>query len=188
MIEFIVGDYSLKEDDILVSSFTLNVIYKNEYNQDKTFVLYAEELKLDKEKIQFIIENATSNLKIITVDTKPTKGLRAKTKAYTLDKHNYEETLSPFDLAKIFVTERDRDKVLDLLITNKPSLWLPIKALIGNQKQLCTENVKNIAFLDTYQWKCNQEILYYFIAYKLKIENYIKYLNWPWPKKKEEIK
>lgn len=183
MVEIIVSDYKPTSDEVVIKEFIPSVIFKSELNKIP-IVLFAEELKLTKEIIEFIREHATIDTKIICIDTKLIRSMRSS-KNKPIDKSQANEEFSPFEQAKFFLTEKDRRLVLDYLLSNKPSLWMPIKVLGCQYMEMCEQNKKIVAYLDMYQWKVDKEILYHLIAFKM-IPERLRFMKWLYPKKEEK--
>ena len=183
MIEIIVGDYKPNDSEMVVKEFIPSIIFRNTFNT-KPLVLFAEELQLSKNIINFIKENATLDCKIICIDTKMIRGMK-NSKNCKIDKSGANEEFNPFEVAKFFLVEKDRRNVLDYLLSNKPSLWMPIKVLTCQYMEMCSQNKKIVAYLDMYLWKVNKEILYYLIAFKM-IPEQFRFMKWLYPKKEKK--
>jgi hypothetical protein len=183
MVDIIVGDYSPNQGEVVHDYFFPDIVYKKKIDDGKSVVLFADHLGLTKEQVQFIVKAATKNVKIVVQSTSLTSGLRQGKNL----KIHYEEgnsnDLSPFALAAACLNITDRDYLFGFLMTNRPQMFMLIKALIGGMSKITKPNKQWVAWLDMHQWKVNPEILYAVIAHKIKPQPEIKFLPWLYPKK-----
>lgn len=185
MIEVLFGDYIVKNNDILLTSFEGDFIRKTEFNKDKTYVMIAEEVGLTKQRLEFLKDNANTNILIVAHEKGIVKSMRASKNFKITYKMDFVD-VNPFDIVKSILTIKDRDYIYNFLKTNKVSLYMPVKVLTSNYTDLCDINKQITKFLDLYLWKCDPDILYAIIAYRMKVEPYFRYAKWNFPKKKDE--
>jgi hypothetical protein len=186
MIEFIIGDYELQDDEIILKDFTHSLVAKTEANKSKKFVLFAEDVSLSKKDMEFIKENANINLKIVSLSRDIVKNFRSSKNFKIVENKCDNASINPFNLAVDIFKCADRDYLFNFLKTNKVNLFIPIKAISCNLNMLCEENKKIIQFVDFYLWRVNPELMYAMLAYQIKPDPYIKYFHWKYPKKQEK--
>jgi len=184
MIEVILGNYIIKNDDILLSNIECDFITKTVFNKDKTYVILAEEAGLTKDKLVFIKDNAKTDIKIVAQDKGIVKNLRTSKNFKITYEKDFTEA-NPFDITKSILTVKDRDYIFNFLKENKVSLYMPVKILTSNYADLCDTNKQITKFLDLYFYKCSPEVLYAIIAYRMKVEPYFRFCKWNFPKKEE---
>lgn len=183
MVDIIIGDYSPKKDEVVHDYFFPDIVYKKKIDDGNSIVLYGEYLGLTKEQVHFITKAATKNVKIILQTPSLVSGLRQGKNLKIHYNEGNAKDLTPFALAAACLNIKDRDYVFDFLMTNKPQMYMLIKALIGGMTKITKPNRQWVAWLDMHQWKVNPEILYAVIAHKIKPQPEIKFLPWLYPKK-----
>ena len=191
MVKFIVGDYNPTKDDIVIENFSQCAIQRSRKTQDKNIILFVEYLNLSTKDCADIAKESTANVIVVMNNPKYIKGLR-KSKKVSIEYRN-NEIINVFDVAKAVVTIKDRDYVYGFLKTNKPPMYMLVKALIGaydkldvkNSKKLKSYNKNVVAWLDMHQWKVNPLILYAVMAFKFKPQVGLGWIGWKFPKKKK---
>lgn len=175
----------MKNNDILLTAFEGDFLNVTAFNKDKTYVMIAEEVGLTKERLNFLKDNASTNIKIIAHERSLVKNMRSSKKFKIIYQTEFVD-VNPFDITKSILTVKDRDYIFSFLKTNKVSLFMPVKCLTSNYSDLCEVNKQITKFLDLYLWRVDPEILYAIIAYRMKIEPYFRFVKWNFPKKKED--
>ena len=183
MVDIIVGDYSPKQGEVVHDYFFPDIVYKKKIDDGKSVVLFADHLGLTKEQVQFIVKAATKNVKIVVQSTSLTSGLRQGKNLKIHYEEGNSKDLSPFALAAACLNITDRDYLFNFLMTNRPQMFMLVKALIGGMTKITKPNRQWVAWLDMHQWKVNPEILYAVIAHKIKPQPEIRFLPWLYPKK-----
>ena len=183
MVDIIIGDYSPKKGEIVHDFFHPDIVYKKKIDDGNSIVLYGEYLGLNKEQVQFITKAATKNVKIVLQTPSLVSGLRQGKNLKIHYEEGNSKDLTPFALAAACLNITDRDYVFNFLMSNKPQMYMHIKALIGGMTKINKSNRNWVAWLDMYQWKVNPEILYAVIAHKIKPQPEIRFLPWLYPKK-----
>lgn len=183
MVDIIIGDYSPKKGEIVHDFFYPDIVYKKKIDDGNSIVLYGEYLGLTKEQVQFITKAATKNVKIVLQTPTLTSGLRQGKNLKIHYEEGNSKDLTPFALAAACLNITDRDYVFNFLMSNKPQMFMLVKALIGGMTKINKANRNWVAWLDMYQWKVNPEILYAVIAHKIKPQPEIRFLPWLYPKK-----
>lgn len=183
MVDIIIGDYSPKKGEIMHDFFYPDIVYKKKIDDGNSIVLYGEYLGLTKEQVQFITKAATKNVKIVLQTPALVSGLRQGKNLKIHYEEGNSKDLTPFALAAACLNITDRDYVFNFLMSNKPQMFMLVKALIGGMTKINKANRNWVAWLDMYQWKVNPEILYAIIAHKIKPQPEIRFLPWLYPKK-----
>jgi len=186
VVTLIVGEYKVGPDDMIVREFYPDMAYKNALNSDITFIIYAEAAAINKDDISFLCKNAETNIKIISINNKLFKGIRASKNVKKLFDDGGGDDNNPFDITKAILTNSHRNEVFEFLSLNKVNLFMPIKIMISNMLQLSRKNQAMVAYLDSRLFKVDTNILYALIAYRMEVETYLQHLYWNFPKKKEE--
>ena len=191
MVKFIVGDYQPTKDDIVIEHFNQCDIQRSRKTLGKQIILFVEYLNLSKKDCEAIAKASTANVIVVMNSPKYIKGFR-KSKNVTIE-YRSSQSVNIFDIAKAVATIPDRDYVFEFLKTNKPQMYMLVKALIGGYDKLDSQNsskLKNynknvVAWLDMHQWKVNPILLYAVMAYKFKPQLGVRYLGWKFPKKEK---
>jgi len=183
MVEFIIGDYKPKSNDIVIDNYHSCCVFQNKLGDDSPIVVFGEFVGLTSEDCKAIAKVATKDVKVVLQSNKLIKGIRqGKNVKITFD--DGTAAISIFEVASAVIKLSDRDYVFNFLKLNKPQMYMLVKALIGAYDVISQSNRQIIAWLDMYQWKVVPEILYAIMAYKIKPQPGIKWLPWKFPKKK----
>lgn len=180
MLEYIIGEYQQKPGEVVLQQF--RPIPTTHTNKDMVFVLIAEESKLNANAIEFMKESSL-HFKVLSNDKKAMKGQRRSKKLLI---NGDEVSANPFDLVKDILSIADRDYLLAYLKNNKPNLYVAVQYLSCNMDKLCEANRNAIQWLDLNLFKCQQDMLYAFIAKFMKVEPGRPFLKWKYPKKEKE--
>jgi len=184
MVEFIIGDYSPKETEIVVDRYNSAVIFKHKLDSldEKPIVIFGEYAGITADDCKAIAKSATKDIKIVLQSNKLIKGIRQGKKVkITFDGGTANTNV--FEVATAVMKLTDRDYIFNFLKANKPQMYMLVKALIGAYDVVSKSNKQVIAWLDMHIWKVNPEILYAVMAYKIKPQSTIKWLPWKFPKK-----
>ena len=185
--KFIIGDYKVKATDIVINNWSPGVVKKKILSPNKgNIILYAESLGLGKKDIEFIMKNCTESVIVVCETKKALNGVRKHKDAVIQYSEGYSEAASPFDLAKLILTCKDRNYVHEFLKFNKAAMYMVVKTLVSNYMYTKPANQKAIAWLDTNLYNVNPEFLWAYAAHNIQPELNIKYMKWNWPKKKVE--
>lgn len=186
-VKFIIGDYKVKKTDVVINNWNPLVVKKKKINtQQGTIILYAESLGLTKKDIEFIMKNCTENVIVVCETKRALNGVRKHKDAKIEYSEGYSEAASPFDVAKLIVTCKDRNYVHEFLKYNKTQMYMVVKSLVSNYMYMKPSNQKVIAWLDTNLYNVNPEFLWAYAARMFKPEPQIRFMKWNWPKKKTE--
>lgn len=184
MLDVIVGDYVPRSGDRVIHTWSPDVIYRS-INNTKSLVMFAEELSITKTILEFIKENTQIPVKVVCLDGSLVRGMRSSKKMKITYSEEVQES-SPFELAHVILTTQDREYLLGYLLSNKPSLFMPLRSMICAWDKLSEHNKKSLLFLDRYLFKVNYELLAHFCAFSIKSEPYLgKFIRWRFPKKGE---
>lgn len=185
-VKFIIGEYQVKGSDIVINNWNPSVVKRTKLgNVQNTIILYAESLGLTKSDIEYIMKNSTENVVVVCETKKAMYGVRKNKDAVIEYSKGYSEAASPFDVATLLITCKDRSYVHDFLKYNKTSMYMVVKSLVSNYMYMKPSNQKVIAWLDTNLFTVNPEFLWAYAAYRFKPESKIKYMRWHWPKKND---
>ena len=184
-VKFIIGDFKPREDDILISDFDSSCIQKNKLDEGKRVVIYAESAGLKKAEVEYIMKCSTADVIVVCQSKRAMQGARNHKNAKIEYSEGYSEPASPFDVAKLIVTCKDRNYVHEFLKYNKIAMYMVVKSLISNFMYFKIEsNVAVVGWLDQNLYRVNPEFLWAYSARKFKPETHINYMRWNWPKKK----
>lgn len=188
MVEFIIGDYQLKDGDILMDRFKIDHCFKNAFNSGKRLVFFAEDSGIGEVEAKIIAKKSTANIIVVCSSKKVIGAMRRSKKVEITYSEGYAEAQSPFDIALSVLKCEDRKYLFDFFKRNKPNLFMVVKSLISTYRECSKHNQNCIAWVDTNLFRVNPEILYAFLSFKFKLEPYIRYIKWNFPKKQEEKK
>lgn len=185
--KFVIGDYKVKKGDIVINNFHPNVVKKKNLNPTKgNIVLYAESLKLGRKDIEFIMKNCTESVVVVCETKRALNGVRKHKNVKIEYSEGYSEAASPFDVAKLIATYKDRKYVHEFLKYNKTQMYMVVKTLISNYMYMVHKrNHKTIAWLDENLYRVKPEFLWAYAAYKFKPEK-LRFMKWNYPKKESE--
>lgn len=188
MIKIIVGDYKPKKTEVIVDEFNDNLIFKNSLDKKK-YVLFADMVGLTSKMLSAIIKKANRDLTIVLSSRKLIKHIRNSKKCKITDTLSNKED-SPFTIAKYIMGLKDRDYLFEYLKSTMPQRFMLTKVLISNFQSFTKANQQWLAYIDKITWKCNPEIIFGIMAYKIKVEpkfqSKFTFMKWNYPKKNKE--
>jgi triacylglycerol esterase/lipase EstA (alpha/beta hydrolase family) len=183
MVRFIIGDYNPTKNDEIIDNYNFGSVLQTKLGSKKRAVIFGEFAGLTKNDCKAIAKKANRDCIIVLQSNKLIKNIR-QSKNVKIEYENKEIT-SIFEIAKAVLTIQDRDYIFEFLKTNKPQMFMLVKAFIGAYDKLSLNNKNIAAYLDTYQWKVNPDILYGIMAYKMKAQKIYGWLGWKFPKKEK---
>lgn len=155
IICFYIGDMKIDYNEyIIINSKDINsMVSKNLEN--KTYVANVKELGLRANNIKDIIDNANNPI-IFIFDKKPDWYKDVKDKVELIDK---SDNIDFMKIIELILFEKDRDKVLEILNTNKISHEPILKWFYGCYDKLNQNNIIIIDYIDDLLYKCNEKYL-----------------------------
>lgn len=183
MIELIVGDYQLRDNDILCSEFNPDILTPNKFNKGYRFCMFVEDVGLSKDQIKTIVKEASSDMVLIASDQRAFANIRESKDIKK--KFAQKDDGNPFKQAEFILKHPNRDEVLDFLQTNKVSMWMPVRVMVSNFCQLSKDNRVVVDTLNKYLYRTSPEMLWHLAAYHLRPERFLSFLKWNFKKKED---
>ena len=185
MIEIIITEeYKLRTGEKEVTSLSMDNLSSSVISPEETIVYNAEINGWKDGHLEYLQKYAKRNVKVVSSDSKLASGKRSG-KSLKITKEDVVKEGNPFELAKIIVNNTDRKELFEYLCTNKPSLFMVVKALNSAYDKLSTKNGAMLEKINQWLWKINPEMLYALIAFGMEAQN-LQYLPWRYPKKVKE--
>lgn len=184
MIELIVGDYKLRDNDILCSEFNPDSLIVSSFNKGYRYCYFVEDVGLTKEQIKTITKEAQTDIVLIASDHKRFANLRESKelkKSFV-----YNDDGNPFKQTEFILKHPKRDEVLDFLQTNKVSMWMPVRIMVSSFCYISKENRAVVDLLNKFLYRTSPEKLWYLAAYHIKPEYGLpRFLPYNFKKKEE---
>jgi hypothetical protein len=183
MIELIVGDYQIRDNDIVCSEWNPDVISKTAFNKGFRYLFFVEDVGLTKEQIKTIVKEANTDIILVASDQRVFANLRISDNM----KKSFVQTDdgNPFKQTEFILKHQNRDEVFDFLQTNKVSMWMPVRIMVSNYCSLSKENRIVADTLNKHLYKSRMEMLWMMAAYEIKPESFLRFLKWNFKKKEE---
>ena len=183
MVELIVGEYTLKDNDIVVREFSPDILYRTEFNKGFRYALFVEDVSLSRDQIVTICKEAKTDISIISSDKKVFSNIRES--ADVKKKIEFQDDGNPFKQTEFILKHTNRSEVADFLATNKVSMFMPVKIMVSNFLQLSQDNREVASMLNENMFHCRNDILWHIAAHRIKPEPFIGFLKWNFKKKDE---
>lgn len=182
----VIGDYRIGKGDLVPEFFHPDMVLKNNFNEGKKIVLFAESLGLTRSDMEYISKCSTADVIVVCETNKAISGIRKTKKFDVVYSKGYSAPASPFDIGKLIMLERDRDYVHEFLRTNKVSMWMVVKYMVSAALDFnIKSNKKVVAWLDENLYRVNPELLWAYAARMFKPEQ-ARWFKWRYPKKQEK--